>query len=352
MKCPNCGAENREGVKFCGSCGGSLEGAGDDTARQQPAGGQPDRTPKPQWYIHMNGQNHGPYGTRDLAAYIKAGRVPAETPVWKQGMEGWKQASQVKAFAPVAGGGAKAGGGPGGTAAAVAGGAAQPSAAKEQAAEQTEDDKKYDLGARKKYEKAKTRRQRAEERAEAKKKAREEQEARASVQVMRTREGTPTQFYEYPLFILPLLIVTYPLGFFFLWYSRKMGSGSKLFLTILFGVLWGTAVFMVISPNFYTPVSSTNPTDLPTGFSRATFDAIPYFMPEPRVADLLGNASDGCADTKKPVIGMVTDCVWNREYDDGSIVITVYFWQGRMVKKTWEEFDVEGNPIDDSTIVL
>jgi len=26
MKCPNCGAENPEGQKFCGNCGHSLEG--------------------------------------------------------------------------------------------------------------------------------------------------------------------------------------------------------------------------------------------------------------------------------------------------------------------------------------
>lgn len=70
-----------------------------------PFGGPPPMQ-GPQFHIHMNNQQMGPYGLDVLQQGVASGQFTAETPVWKQGMAGWTPAGQVPELAQLFGGGA------------------------------------------------------------------------------------------------------------------------------------------------------------------------------------------------------------------------------------------------------
>ncbi|MBW2732574.1 MAG: SPFH domain-containing protein [Deltaproteobacteria bacterium] len=57
--------------------------------------GAPAAPPAMQFHIHMNGQQMGPYGMDVLQQGIQSGQFTAETPVWKEGMQGWIPAGQA-----------------------------------------------------------------------------------------------------------------------------------------------------------------------------------------------------------------------------------------------------------------
>ena len=55
----------------------------------------PGATPPVQYYIHLNGQQMGPYGLDVLRQGVDNGQFSTETPVWKAGMQNWQPAGQV-----------------------------------------------------------------------------------------------------------------------------------------------------------------------------------------------------------------------------------------------------------------
>ncbi len=103
-------------------------------APQQQSGGQPQgQQPPPfqsgpanpfapaaeapvQFYIHLNGQQMGPYGLDILQQGVASGQFNEQTPVWKNGMANWTPAGQVPELQPLfqksGGTGGSEGGGP------------------------------------------------------------------------------------------------------------------------------------------------------------------------------------------------------------------------------------------------
>jgi len=89
-----------------------------NTATPPPApGGAPFGGPAVQFFVHLNGQQMGPYPMATLKQGADSGQFTAETPVWTQGMQAWLPAGQVpelqglfQASPPPFGG--SAGGGP------------------------------------------------------------------------------------------------------------------------------------------------------------------------------------------------------------------------------------------------
>jgi len=56
-------------------------------------------TPPVEFFIHMNGQQMGPYGLDVLQQGVQSGQFSGETPVWKAGMQAWTPAGQVPELA-------------------------------------------------------------------------------------------------------------------------------------------------------------------------------------------------------------------------------------------------------------
>ena len=67
-----------------------------------PAFGQPT-APAHQYFIHMNGQQVGPYPLATLQQGASAGQLLAQTPVWREGLAGWQPASTVPELASIFG---------------------------------------------------------------------------------------------------------------------------------------------------------------------------------------------------------------------------------------------------------
>jgi membrane protease subunit (stomatin/prohibitin family) len=61
--------------------------------------GPPPPPPVSQWYFAVNGAQQGPYDENTFRGMIQSGAVKKETHVWKTGMAGWLQASQVPELA-------------------------------------------------------------------------------------------------------------------------------------------------------------------------------------------------------------------------------------------------------------
>lgn len=70
-------------------------------AAQPQAPATPPPLPAAQWYVGVGGERHGPYDQAGLAEQASAGNLTPETLVWKQGMDGWKPATQVDELAPI-----------------------------------------------------------------------------------------------------------------------------------------------------------------------------------------------------------------------------------------------------------
>jgi len=50
------------------------------------------------WYYAADGEQKGPVNESELKADLASGKVPADTLVWKDGMDNWTPANQVPAF--------------------------------------------------------------------------------------------------------------------------------------------------------------------------------------------------------------------------------------------------------------
>ena len=55
----------------------------------------PFAAPSLAFYIHLNGNSMGPYGADVLKQGVSSGQFNRQTPVWKEGMQGWVSAGQV-----------------------------------------------------------------------------------------------------------------------------------------------------------------------------------------------------------------------------------------------------------------
>ena len=54
--------------------------------------------PAVQFFVHLNGQQMGPYPLATLKQGVDSGQFKADTPVWREGMAGWVGAGQVPAL--------------------------------------------------------------------------------------------------------------------------------------------------------------------------------------------------------------------------------------------------------------
>ena len=71
-----------------------------------PVAPPPVAEPQVQMYLHIAGQQYGPYDYATLKQFVKTGQLTAQTLVWQQGMAAWIAAGDVKElqalFAPAA----------------------------------------------------------------------------------------------------------------------------------------------------------------------------------------------------------------------------------------------------------
>ncbi|HEX5541796.1 MAG TPA: SPFH domain-containing protein [Micromonospora sp.] len=72
-------------------------------AAPHPAAAPPPLPATAQWYLGVNGQQHGPYDHAGLAAQVAAGVLTPETLVWRAGMAQWLPARQMPELSPLLG---------------------------------------------------------------------------------------------------------------------------------------------------------------------------------------------------------------------------------------------------------
>ena len=103
---PNAGG-NMMGVIAGVGMGNVMGGVMQNSAQapQQPGVAPPPLPPQAQWYAAIGGQQAGPFDQTTLQQQVQAGRVTAQTLVWKQGMANWTAAGQVPDVSGMFGGG-------------------------------------------------------------------------------------------------------------------------------------------------------------------------------------------------------------------------------------------------------
>ena len=88
-----------------GVAGGLMGGPGGGMPPGAPTGGGPPPAPSSPanpfaapafaFYIHLNGSSMGPYGMDVLKQGVSSGQFTQQTPVWREGMQGWNSAGQL-----------------------------------------------------------------------------------------------------------------------------------------------------------------------------------------------------------------------------------------------------------------
>ncbi|MCI4666069.1 MAG: SPFH domain-containing protein [Neomegalonema sp.] len=73
------------------------------TPAPAPAAPPPPPAPPAQWHVAMGGAARGPFDAAQLSALIASGALSAETLMWRAGMEGWRNAGDIEALAPLFG---------------------------------------------------------------------------------------------------------------------------------------------------------------------------------------------------------------------------------------------------------
>jgi membrane protease subunit (stomatin/prohibitin family) len=68
---------------------------------QGAAAPTPPPVPVVQWYLGIDGQQHGPFDGPDLPGKVASGQLTPDTLVWTAGMEQWQPAREIAALAPV-----------------------------------------------------------------------------------------------------------------------------------------------------------------------------------------------------------------------------------------------------------
>jgi hypothetical protein len=56
--------------------------------------------PAPQWYVSVDGQQHGPYSGEQLVEFTGTGNITRESMVWTEGMAEWLPAAQIEGLFP------------------------------------------------------------------------------------------------------------------------------------------------------------------------------------------------------------------------------------------------------------
>jgi len=77
--------------------GGTQPPASPGTPPPSPFGGGQTS----QYFIHLQGEQKGPFGMDVLKQGVGTGEFTADTPVWRQGMQSWTPAGQVSELAPL-----------------------------------------------------------------------------------------------------------------------------------------------------------------------------------------------------------------------------------------------------------
>lgn len=54
----------------------------------------------PQWYVSVEGQQHGPYSSEQLVEFTGTGNITRESMVWAEGMAEWLPAAQIEGLFP------------------------------------------------------------------------------------------------------------------------------------------------------------------------------------------------------------------------------------------------------------
>jgi hypothetical protein len=100
----NAGAALGMGQAMGGMMGQMAGAAASGQAAPPPFGGPPPfGAPVVQFFIHVSGQQMGPYGVDVLAQGVPTGQFTTQTPVWRQGMSGWAPAGTVPELAALFG---------------------------------------------------------------------------------------------------------------------------------------------------------------------------------------------------------------------------------------------------------
>ena len=54
----------------------------------------------PQWFVSVEGQQHGPYSGEQLVEFTGTGNITRESMVWTEGMAEWLPAAQIDGLFP------------------------------------------------------------------------------------------------------------------------------------------------------------------------------------------------------------------------------------------------------------
>ena len=103
--CKNCGRENPDTARFCGSCG-------TDLSASQAVGAVAGPPPLPgavppasrTWYLAVAGQQSGPYPEEQLRDWIARGQVAGDAMVCSEGMTEWVKAGEFFSRTAIPGG--------------------------------------------------------------------------------------------------------------------------------------------------------------------------------------------------------------------------------------------------------
>ncbi|RQD72793.1 MAG: DUF4339 domain-containing protein [Candidatus Syntrophonatronum acetioxidans] len=66
-----------------------------ETARWQ-AGPDKELSPEPNWYLHRQGEQYGPYSWEELIHFAQQGNLQPADLLWQQGMDQWVGADTIE----------------------------------------------------------------------------------------------------------------------------------------------------------------------------------------------------------------------------------------------------------------
>ncbi|MFN3278031.1 MAG: SPFH domain-containing protein [Paracoccus hibiscisoli] len=89
---------------------GAAMGAVMGATMRGPWGAAPQAAPPPlpggggaRWHVALDGATSGPFAQSDLQGLVAEGRLTRATLVWTEGQDGWQEAGQIAALAPILG---------------------------------------------------------------------------------------------------------------------------------------------------------------------------------------------------------------------------------------------------------
>jgi predicted Zn finger-like uncharacterized protein len=89
----------------CRKCGGAIIVRGDHGTAEHAGPAPLASAAELEWHVSLEGEQHGPYPTEQMASMLRAGQVAWDAHVWHEGYAGWKTAGEsdtlVRAVAAV-----------------------------------------------------------------------------------------------------------------------------------------------------------------------------------------------------------------------------------------------------------